>query len=181
MGKHLIIGISGKPHAGKDTVASMIEKEFPGIYRINFSAAITKEYDANHGTRTSVDEQEKDRHRAGISDLAHKRRLEDPEYWVKRTLVDDRPLLVAGVRAVAEADAVKRTDGFLVRVVVSEATLRQRMGQHYDRDINHVVENHLNDYTDWDYIIHNDGTLEDLEEAVKKVAKQIKNEYAHRN
>ena len=62
----LIIGLSKKPWSGKDTVAYLIEKEFTHPYRTNFSHAITAEYDAQHGTNTRTNENEKAHHRGGI-------------------------------------------------------------------------------------------------------------------
>ena len=38
----------------------------------------------------------------------------------------------------------------------------------------HVAEHHLNDFHDWDFIIHNDGTMDELKEKVKEIAKEIR-------
>lgn len=170
----LLIGLSGMPRAGKDTVAALLEQEFPGIHRTNFSHAIAEEYDQINGTNTRHDEEEKVKHRHGFGNLANARRAEDPHYWVKRTLNKPRPLIVGGVRSVEEADAIREEGGILVRIEISDAVLRERMGEHYHKPEHYVAEFHLNGYPHWDYVIHNDGSREDLEATVKTIAKQIK-------
>ena len=66
----LIIGLSEKPRFSKDTVAYLLEKEFPHLYRTNFSHAITAEYDALLGANTRTNENEKAHHCGGIQTLA---------------------------------------------------------------------------------------------------------------
>jgi dephospho-CoA kinase len=175
---HPLIGLSGWPRSGKDTVANILEKEFPDFYRTNFSKVITEEYDALHGTNTRNDEEEKVRNRGGISAMTHARRLVDPEYYVKLTLVHPGPMLVAGVRHEAEAEAIRRLHGVLIRVEVSEETLRQRMGEHYEAHARHAVETHLDHYKHWDYVISNDGSLEELEQQVHEVARELRAGFA---
>lgn len=169
---HLLIGISGKARSGKDTVASIIEEMMPGIHRTNFSHAITEEYDGANGTLTRHDEQEKLRHRPGIAELAEKRREEDAHYWSKKTLSHEGDTLVAGVRAVSEAEFVKEKGGVLIRVEVSPKRLEERMGEHFHH-LQAPNERHLDKYDGWDYIITNDGTLEDLESKVADVVGAI--------
>lgn len=82
-----------------------------------------------------------------------------PNIWVNSTLnglkESDR-VIVTDTRFPNEVAGIKRRDGIVVRVIrpnkVSTST--------------HISETSLNDYTDWNYVIVNDGTLEDLENKV---------------
>lgn len=82
-----------------------------------------------------------------------------PNIWVNATLgnlKEDEKVIVTDVRFPNEVLGIKQRKGIVVRVVrpskVSTST--------------HPSETSLNDFKDWDYVIINDGTLEDLEEKV---------------
>lgn len=82
-----------------------------------------------------------------------------PNIWVNATLgnlTENDFCIVTDVRFPNEVEGIKKRKGIVVRVVrpskVSTST--------------HPSETALNEYQDWDYVIINDGTLEDLEEKV---------------
>jgi len=83
-----------------------------------------------------------------------------PNIWVNATLSDltekDR-VIITDTRFPNEVEGIKRKWGIVVRIIrpsiVSTST--------------HPSETSLNDYKDWDYLIINDGTLEQLQEKVK--------------
>ena len=172
--KTLLIGLSGKPRVGKDTVAAMLETLFPGINRVAFANAIKEEYDTAHGTNTLHHEEEKVRHRMALHTLGDARRAEDRNYWVKKTLHHQPPLLITDVRLPQEVEAVKEAKGYLIRVESSEATMRSRMREYYEEHANHPNELWLDDYTEWDFVIHNDSSLEELERQVCQIAAAIR-------
>lgn len=83
-----------------------------------------------------------------------------PNIWVNATLGDIRPddkVIITDARFPNEVEGIKKKNGIVVRIIrpskVSTST--------------HPSETSLNDYTNWDYVIVNDGTLEELEEKVK--------------
>lgn len=85
-----------------------------------------------------------------------------PNIWVNATLGDlkeDDHIIVTDVRFPNEVEGIKRKGGKVIKIirpsVVSTST--------------HPSETSLNNYTDWDYVIVNDGTLEDLEAKVKEM------------
>jgi hypothetical protein len=89
----------------------------------------------------------------GGRDLIH------PNIWVNATLGnlgDTERVIITDVRFLNEVEGIKKRKGIVVRVVrpskISTST--------------HPSETALNDYNDWDYVIVNDGTLEDLEAKV---------------
>lgn len=82
-----------------------------------------------------------------------------PNIWVNATLGDLKEtdhVIVTDVRFPNEVEGIKRKGGKVVKIirpsVVSTST--------------HPSETSLNNYTDWDYVIVNDGTLDDLEKKV---------------
>ena len=84
------------------------------------------------------------------------RRSVDPNYWVNKladTIAKDKPqfALVRDMRFHNEVKFVKDSDGYTVRV--------DREGLPYNE---HASEHQLDIETDWDYILDNNGTLEDF-------------------
>ncbi len=85
-----------------------------------------------------------------------------PNIWVNATLGDLKDtdyVIVTDTRFPNEVEGIKRKGGIVVKIIrpsiVSTST--------------HPSEISLNDYTDWDYIIINDGTIQELEEKVLKM------------
>lgn len=82
-----------------------------------------------------------------------------PNIWINATIGNLKPedrAIVTDVRFPNEVEGIKKKGGIVIRVVrpskISTST--------------HPSETSLNDYKDWDYIITNDGTLEELEQKV---------------
>ena len=173
---NLIIGLSGKPRSGKDTVANMLLEEFPGMVPLTFGNAVKTEYDAITGTDTLHDEQQKQHHRVGINKLGDERRAIDIDYWIKKTLTHEPPFLLTDVRFPRELDAVWNAKGVMIRVVTDLAIMEKRLGEHFHQ-IHHTNETLLDSVDEWDFVIENNGTLDELRERVKQVAEEIRKRY----
>lgn len=98
------------------------------------------------------------------------RRDQDPDYWTKawvrkvsRFDLDDTHVLIDDVRFANELDTIKGEGGRIYKIV--------RPG--FDGANNHASETSLDDYRDWDGIIHNDGSLEEFETKVTALALQL--------
>jgi hypothetical protein len=90
------------------------------------------------------------------------REIIHPNIWVNATLgnlTDADRVIVTDVRFPNEVSGIKSRNGIVVRVIrpskMSTST--------------HPSETALNDFQGWDYLIINDGSLEDLEEKVIKM------------
>jgi len=173
---NLIIGLSGKPRSGKDTVAKMLQVEFPALVSLTFGNAVKIEYDALHGTDTLHDEIEKQHHRSGINQLGDERRAVDLDYWIKKTLTQTPPFLLTDVRFPRELDAVWNAHGVMIRIVSDLAVMEQRLGEHFHH-IHQTNETLLDNVDEWDFVIENNGTLEELREGVAEVAREIRKRY----
>lgn len=105
--------------------------------------------------------------RAGTEAMRH---TFGADVWVKTLLrrAEKRrvPTVVADVRFVSEADAIKAHDGFVIRI---DRNLP------YDPIIDqHQSETDLLTYDRWDLIINNDGTLEGLYLQLDILMKELK-------
>lgn len=98
------------------------------------------------------------------------RRAQDPDYWTRawaQKLADfdleHTHILVDDVRFRNELNVIKDNGGLCVRIM--------RPGFNGAND--HSSENSLDDYTEWDRVIINDGTLDSFLERVEKVLRPL--------
>jgi len=88
-------------------------------------------------------------------------RARDPDVWVKATLRNvgrSESVFITDVRFPNEAEGVREIDCILVRI--------DRPDRPDCRD--HASETQMDSYTDWDYTIENDGTLEEFHAKLDK-------------
>lgn len=104
----------------------------------------------------SNNEKAKLTHRQLLQYIGDKMREIDPDIWVKGLLNSYYKFenwIIPDLRFKNEAKGIRETDtnSLLIRVENPRVKL-----------MNHKSEIDLDDYTEWDYIINNDGTLEQL-------------------
>jgi hypothetical protein len=86
------------------------------------------------------------------------RRVDDPEYWVKKwqeTVRQHDRVVTDDVRFVNEAQMIRRSGGLLVKVVRSDQLL-------LEPSTAHESETGLLEWVDYDVVFMNDGTIENL-------------------
>jgi hypothetical protein len=95
------------------------------------------------------------------------RRAQDPDYWTKawgrkveQLDLEHLHVLIDDVRFINELNVVKEHGGLIVKI--------ERPG--FDGANNHASETSLDDYTEWDRVILNDGTLDAFKEKVEQLA-----------
>ena len=177
----MIIGISGKAQAGKDTTAGMLQVLLtnPNItwdmyetdvcfaqdHAIVHYADLLKEVSQEMLDMPFSDfnsQEVKQQHidwlgmtvREFLQKLGTAVRKEiDPDFWVKALFntYHNGNVIIADVRFPNEADAIKERGGILIRI--------ERPGAGAGE---HISETALDNYDKFDYIVNNDGTLEDL-------------------
>jgi len=104
----------------------------------------------------------------------------DTDIWVKACLADislheispffdkSENIFLTDARFTNEADALKK-DGFLLVRIERSALNRGDIG----RDPNHPSEIDLDNYTGWDYVIDNNGTLEEFHSKIDELYNEI--------
>ena len=184
----MIIGISGKAGSGKDTAAKMLEvlyanpdisyedfankryKNFADIQIVHFADSLKEtaqvlfrigEWETNtqEGKKTTINWIGKTVRELlqgigqGLRDAI------DPNLWVKILFANTEGwsnYIIADVRYPNEVYAIKKRNGVLIRI--------DRKGAGAG---NHSSETALDDYKEWDVHIENNGSIEDLFEAMK--------------
>ena len=99
----------------------------------------------------------------------HLRQFDD-KIWIKSTFAsmsNDINYVITDTRFKNEAQYVRDNGGILIKIVGDPLNVRQNS----NRDLNHQSEIDLDDWTDWDEIIENNSTLEELENKAKLIIK----------
>lgn len=160
----ILIGISGKKMSGKDALCNSIRKvtvKF-STQRIAFADALKEEVAQACGVSVQFIEDNKSQFRPILQwwGTDFRRKYQGDDYWVKRALgkineAYDKGVnlvIVPDVRFKSEAETIKSVGGYLVRIA--------RPTQLID---GHISETELDDYKGFDYVVINNGTLDDLD------------------
>ena len=184
----IVVGLGYRMQVGKDSVADVLVRRY-GFARRGFADALKDEV-LDRLPRTlgaylehmMFLEDRADRRRRLVYGFkpplvrallqeygTEVRRADDPRYWVKKVagwMEDCRPqqLVVPDVRFRNEIEFVRALGGRYVRV--------DRPGVEPVALDTHTSESEL-DGVEPDYVIHNDGTLEDLERRVEAMARDL--------
>lgn len=182
----MIIGIAGKAQAGKDTTAGMLQVlltnpditwnmyetdicfawDHPIVHYADLLKEVSQEMldmPFDNFNSQEVKQQHIDWLGMTVREFLQKlgtavRKEIDPDFWVKALFntYHKGNVIIADVRFPNEAEAIKERGGILIRI--------ERPGAGAGE---HVSETALDDYTGWNIIIDNVGTLEDLFNTVK--------------
>lgn len=166
-----IIILSGKQYSGKDTVAKILLQNLTDFKRIGLGDAIKIEY--SEKTDIPFEEIEKNKHiyRQDLINLGNQRRSEDKDYWIKKVIQMPGNIIVPDVRVKRELEFFKEADAYKIRVDASRETRSARGQLVGETD---VTEVDLDDVKEWDYVISNNSTYENLQAESIKLAKEIK-------
>lgn len=166
-----IIVLSGKQYSGKDTVAKILLENLTNFKRIGLGDAIKLEY--SEKTNIPFEEIEKNKHlyRQDLINLGNKRRSEDKDYWIKKVISQPGNIIVPDIRVKRELEFFKAENAFTIRVEATRETRSQRGKLVGETD---VTEVDLDDVKDWNYVISNNSTYENLQAESLKLANEIK-------
>lgn len=187
-----IIGISGKKQSGKNTVGEIIQKLTPvpnceekSFFRLRaFADALKQEVAKATGHTIAAINDNKEIFRPILQWWGtefRKKFQKNPKYWIDTlawSVINNRvngySVIITDVRFSEEAEYVKDCGGVLLRV---KRTPSDEEFEHFGKFGRKAVDKHssetaLDDYP-FNYIIDNNGTLEELEEEVKKFVKEI--------
>ena len=165
-----IIIFSGKQYSGKDTAAKIMLEKLPNYKRCAMGDIIKLTYGENKGLTYNEIETNKAKYRADLIALGNWGRAQDPDYWLKKILEQDGNIIVTDVRVPHEYEIFKNAGAKTIRVEASRET-RLTRGELIGE--NDITETGLDNITDWDYIIDNNSTYENLETQVLKIINEI--------
>lgn len=167
----MIITLSGKQFSGKDTVAKILMDELKSFRRIGLGDAIKLEYSKLTGLSFDEIEKNKPLYRPDLIALGDKGRAIDPDYWLNSVVSQEGNIIVPDVRMPREYEIFKKNNAFCIRVESSEEA-RSKRGTIVKAD--DMTEVALDNVTDWDYVIENESTYEDLVSASFSLLEVIK-------
>jgi dephospho-CoA kinase len=184
-----LIGLAGKKRSGKDTVAGQLLAQY-GVQRLAFADRlrrvlygvnpIVSQYQyATGGAKTitvqsmvdSIGWESAKRNpevRRLLQEIGTVYRTEvDMDAWVRPVIAEAEvlrrkgvPVVITDVRFPNEVEAVRAAGGLLVRI--------ERQSVQLDETSQHISETAL-DETPADHVIHNDGSFDDLADAVNEL------------
>ena len=169
----MLIGISGKKRSGKDTVGAMVvewlnEHGFDAA-QVAFADQLKEEVAEATGVNRRMQEMDKERWRPILQwwGVEFRRHYFGQDYWVRKMMekllvMDEDVAVVTDVRFRDEADFIRASGGFVVRVE-RETGLQD----------GHSSETDLDGYSGFQTTLSNDGTLDDLEEKVYRFMSQM--------
>lgn len=174
-----IFVFSGKPNAGKDTACEFIynyvkSKGYKVLniqigYYIKMYAKSIIEWDGTEDTKPRSLLQE-----LGTDIIRNKI---DPDFFVKRIIEDIRiysyyfdVITVSDARLPGEIDGIYNAFNNVYKVNIQRPNYDNGLT---DEQNSHFVENALNEYDKYDFVILNDSTLENLNIKVKSIVNEV--------
>ena len=178
-----IFVISGKARHGKDTVALDIKEiyEKKGLRVINLAyGSYIKEYAKKI---SDWDGKEESKPRELLQELGTDviRKKIDNDFFVRRICEDIKVysyyfdiITISDARFPNELEWPKK----IFENVINIRIIRDGYDSVLTKtEQKHLTEVALDEYNNYDYVIHNDGTLEDLKEKVLDVVRKVEHEY----
>lgn len=165
-----IIIFSGKQYSGKDTAAKILLDVMPDFKRCAMGDIIKQTYGKQHNLTYEEIENNKSIYRQGLIDLGNWGRSQDPDYWLRKIIEQDGNIMVTDVRVLREYEVFKNAGAIAIRIEASR-DIRNSRGKLIGE--NDVTETGLDNITDWDYIIDNNGSYEALKEKMLLIAKSL--------
>lgn len=181
--REILIGLTGHPSSGKDTVAAYLVERH-GFVMITLSDMI-RFYISEHG----MGEATRDLLRTTAVML---REEHGADYLMRMALEHEAPrLIISGVRTVGEAENLKQSGGVIVSCTAPlEVRYKRAIGRGSSKDnisfedfvrqedvektsTNPEAQNLNGVIAMADYTINNDGSLNDLEEKIESLLKNL--------
>ncbi len=166
-----IIIFSGKQYSGKDTAAKIMLEKMPEFRRCAMGDIIKLTYGKEKGLTYEEIEKNKPKYRQDLINLGNWGRAQDPDYWLKKIIEQDGNIIVTDVRVPHEYETFKKAGAIAIRVEASRENRLKRGELVGETDI---TETGLDNIKDWDFVIDNNSSYENLQQQVEKIIKNIK-------
>lgn len=166
-----IIIFSGKQYAGKDTAGKIMLDAMPDFRRCAMGDIIKLTYGAQKNLTYEEIEKNKSKYRADLITLGNWGRAQNPDYWLQKIVEQDGNIIVTDVRIPHEYEVFKKAGAITIRVEATRETRASR-GQLIGED--DITEVGLDNVKDWDFVIDNNSSYENLKAQVNKIISIIK-------
>lgn len=165
-----IIVLSGKQYSGKDTVAKILLEKLTGFKRVGIGDAIKLEYSKRTGLSVEEIEKNKATYRPDLINLGNEGRAISDTYWLNALLNIEGNLIIPDMRLKKEYKFFTEQNAFTIRVNSTYENRSKRGTVVKDDDI---TETDLDDITNWDFVIENNSTYEDLVQNTDLLIKKL--------
>lgn len=166
-----IIIFSGKQYAGKDTAAKIMLDEMPDFRRCAMGDIIKLTYGAQKNLTYEEIEKNKSKYRADLIILGNWGRAQSPDYWLQKIVEQDGNIIVTDVRIPYEYEVFKKAGAITIRVEATREIRASRGELIGEEDITEVG---LDNIKDWDFVIENNSSYENLKLQVNRIISRIK-------
>lgn len=179
----MIIALGFKARVGKDTAADYLVERY-GFTKIAFAGPLKEAAKIIYGLtdeqlygdkKEVVDEfwGETPRQILQVAGTNALRTHHRQDIWVmatkKKIIVDpNRNWVISDARFINEADMVKSLSGYAVRIDANFP------GQQHIKTGEHISEVEMLDYTNWDWVLQNNSTLEQFYDNIDDMMKGLK-------
>lgn len=170
----IIIVFSGKQFSGKDTVCKILLERFKSFKRIGIADAIKLRYSNKTGLSLSEIEKNKSKYRQDLIDLGNWGRAQNPDFWLKEIADYSGNTIVTDVRMKHELDFFRKKGAYTIRI---EASLEARSKRGKITALNDETETALDDVSDWDFILFNEGCFDELKTNTEKLVLDLTDKY----
>jgi len=173
---NMLIAISGKQRAGKDTVANYLVDNY-GFRRISFAQPIKTLAVSYFGLDPKdVYVNKPDYVRKVLQDIGKIGRYINEDFWVEQALRSYNPkdnIVISDLRFQNEARYLKSLDGILVRI---ESDYHDRLTRGPLTNEEDISEIDLDDYQ-FDYYLYNNSSLGELYMQVDILMEELRDKY----
>lgn len=143
-------------------------ERLPEFRKVPLAFAIKETFAQQHDLTLKEIEENKARYRPGLIELGNRGRAQDPDYWLKQVLSQPGKKIISDMRLKREYDLLKAEGAFLIRLE-AERDVREKRGKIVSED--DPTERELDDVTDWDLILRNNGPVDVLAEQLDAILK----------
>lgn len=176
--KPKIFIISGKARHGKDTIAGIIEKYYQNSIKLHYAyylkeyAKKIKNWDGLESTkpRRFLQQLSLDVIRKQIGSNFFTRRMEED---IKVYSNFFNVIVIPDARRKEELDYIKSRFDNVITIRINRNNFISPLTLEEQKDITEVD---LDDYKNFDYVIENDGTLEDLKNKIENILNKLEGE-----
>lgn len=167
--------LAGKARSGKDTTADIIEKYYKGKKTVRLMyAKWLKEYAMIISDWNGSDETKP---RTLLQEIGTKSRQINPGYTTRR-MQEDINVLKNYFDIIIITDSRMPEELMMPKEAFKEAITMKLVREKFENELsqkekNNITETALDEFNDYDYIVENNGTIEQLEEKINKILEVI--------